>query len=110
MDDKQENRIHTTGEELDTTAPSPLSEEWKMPAPIFRSSSGRLHKDVEQKAAVSFSSAEDLASLPLAATPEVQAHAEPHPKSAALKFVVLALALGAMIAFIILFLTVIYFF
>ena len=102
-------------EDLLTTAPSPQPTVWKMPEPVFRKTSGRLPEAFENlKAPVPPSSpggtpqdepGENVTNDPIAPTTYV----EPKPKSPALKILVVVLGLAAMIAFIAVFLIILYF-
>src|SRR5690348_15810236 len=90
-------------DELNTTAPQDNRPTvWKMPEPIFRRTSGRLPQGFEKQ----FSSAESSGP----ASPAIDTYVEPKPKSPTLKIVVVGLAVTAMVAFIIAFLTIIYYF
>jgi hypothetical protein len=96
--------IEEFDEEINTTAPQDKPATWTMPAPVFRKTSGRLPKAFENRLdkadAVQINSGPDV----------VDSDSEPKPKSHTLKIVVVALALAAMIAFLVVFLTVVYFF
>ena len=101
-------------EDLLTTAPSPQPSVWKMPDPVFRKTSGRLPEAFENlKPPVQSSPdetpqnepSENVTNDPIAPT----SYVEPRPKSPTLKIVVVVLGLAAMIAFIAVFLTIIYF-
>lgn len=100
------NNIRAMDDELNTTAPQSELPVWKMPEPVFRQTSGKLAKGFEKQ--VGFAGATndvDAASLPNAySTPE------PKPKNPTLKIILVVLGLIAMIAFLIVFLTVVYFF
>jgi hypothetical protein len=77
-----------------------------MPAPVFRKTSGRLPKDFEKRIG-------EVGAVNIVSEPDQPASSsipEPRPKSPTLKIVVVALALAAMIAFLVVFLTVVYFF
>ena len=77
-----------------------------MPEPVFRKTSGRLPE----------SFVKDRQIVPGVSSPENADFADPNsltgpgPKSPTLKIVILALALAAMVAFIAVFLTLVYFF
>ena len=92
--------IFKTDDDLKTAVPNMKPDEWKMPDPVFRKTSGRLPESFVQK-------------HPPVIEPEVDVQSsslpQPKPKSPALKMVIVALALTAMIAFIAVFLTVVYF-
>src|SRR5687768_4565864 len=99
-------------EDLLTTPPNPQPSAWKMPDPVFRKTSGRLPEAFENLKPPDVGSpdgsshdATDVIDDPVAPT----SYVEPKPKSPTLKIVVVVLGLAAMIAFIAVFLTVIYF-
>jgi len=101
-------------DDLDTTAPNPEPAAWTMPEPVFRKTSGRSAEAFESLAPPVPSSAEgssqndasgNASDAPIAPPPYV----EPKPKSPALKIALIVLGLAAMIAFIAVFLTIIYF-
>ena len=92
-------------DELNTTAPQDKPAAWKMPEPVFRRTSGRLPKGFEQQFAPT---GEHDNSAPSPGS--VQAYVEPKPKSPTMKIVVVALAIVAMVAFLIAFLSLLYFF
>ena len=93
-------------DELNTTAPQDKPAPWKMPEPVFRRTSGRLPKGYAEESASVFASRESSES----SQDSVRAYEEPKPKSGALKLVVVVLGIAAMIAFIAVFLTFLYFF
>jgi hypothetical protein len=95
-------------DDLNTTAPNPEPEVWKMPEPVFQCTSGKLPQGYE-KEVMAFSSAE--ASVPPSSSAPVPAAPEPviKPKSSALKLMLVLLGIGAMVAFLVVFLTVVYF-
>lgn len=102
-DDAHDNVEEEFDEDINTTAPQekPPSA-WSMPEPVFRRTSGKLPGGFEKN----YSVAEvDESSADSVETSET----EPKPKSPTLKIVILAIAILAMIAFLIVFLTVIYF-
>lgn len=96
---KPRQDIFETDDDLETKIPDIKPAEWKMPDPIFRKTSGRLPESFVQK--------HQPVVEPDGDAPSVLPKAE--PKSAALKMVIVAIALAAMIAFIAVFLTVVYF-
>ena len=99
------DNIPVIDDELDTTVPQSDPPAWKMPEPIFRRTSGKLPKVLaEENRSVPSSELHDTPEAPALAAPEVR------PKSSALKLVVVVLAFAAMIAFLIVFMTVLYFF
>ena len=105
--DAPEN-VEEFDDDINTTAPQDKPATWTMPAPVFRKTSGRLPKDYENS--VNEQSAVKIASEPDESSNSVASYSEPKPKSHTLKIVVVALALAAMIAFLVVFLTVTYFF
>ena len=102
-----------TEDELDTTAPNSKPDVWKMPEPVFRRTSGKLPKGFVDKP-------EDPPTE--SSGDDVQAHSSPEvmpmeiaapdikPGNPTLKIVLVLLAVGAMIAFIVVLLSVVYFF
>jgi hypothetical protein len=105
------NRIESIDDELNTTAPQSKPDVWKMPEPVFRRTSGKLPKAFADKATEVIESDGDVqAHSSPEMTPPAIASPDPKPKSPILKLVLVALALGAMIAFIVVLLTVVYFF
>lgn len=124
MDDKANEVADAVDEEdLNTTAPNPTNEdlnitapnpptEWRMPDPVFRKTSGRLPQGYEKElenARAEHAAADRQAAQPESTPPEV-ADPEPSPKSSTLKLILVLLGLAAMIGFIAVFLTVVYFF
>ena len=99
-------KVEEFDEDINTTAPQEKSSVWKMPAPVFRKTSGRLPKDFERR--VGEMGAVNI--VPESDEPSGSSIPEPRPKSPTLKNVVIALALAAMIAFLVVFLSVVYFF
>jgi hypothetical protein len=94
-------------DELSTTAPNPPDEDvWKMPEPVFRRTSGKLPEQFEKQIAESSSEPQtDMSDIP----PTSDTYVPPKPTSGVLKMIVVGLALAAMIAFLIVFLSVVYF-
>jgi hypothetical protein len=90
----------TTAGDPKTTAPDIPADEWRMPEPVFRKTSGRLPEGFAQK---------PQAVGEADTGPAVHAAPEPRPKSHSLKIVIVILAISAMVAFIAVFLTVVYF-
>lgn len=101
------DKVEEFDEDINTTAPQDSAPSWKMPAPVFRRTSGRLPKDFEKRTGEV--GAVKIISEPSETISLDASLSEPKPKSHTLKIVVVALALAAMIAFLIVFLTVIYF-
>lgn len=102
------DNVEEFDDDINTTAPQDKPGTWKMPEPVFRKTSGRLPKAFENR--VDEVGAVQIASEPDESSNSVASYSEPKPKSHTLKIVVVALALAAMIAFLIVFLTVLYFF
>jgi len=101
-------------DDIDTTAPSPRyvdnsdPGEWKMPEPVFRKTSGKLPTGFQKK----FETDDTTSPPPTISSDGAVAipSTEPRPKSPTLKIVAVALALAAMVAFLVVFLSVVYFF
>src|SRR5687767_11241431 len=94
-------------DELNTTAPQDTSTPWKMPEPVFKRTSGRLPSGFEKQFASDAAGEHDT---PTPSFDSVEAYVEPKPKNPTLKFILVLLGMLAMIAFIAVFLTVLYFF
>jgi hypothetical protein len=117
MDDK-DNKVDSTlaDDDLNTTAPSPRPEVWKMPEPVFRQTSGKLPRGFEKNYAPSETTSaetgsENESNERVAGSEEIPTtNVEPAPKHPTTKLVLVFLGLAAMIAFIVVFLTVVYFF
>ncbi|HUR99166.1 MAG TPA: hypothetical protein VMZ26_13955 [Pyrinomonadaceae bacterium] len=110
MDDKANGAVPAADDEdLTTTAPNPQPNVWKMPDPVFRKTSGRLPKAFEREY---FTEAPTQENPKPAAASDVNPpnHTEPAPQSPTLKIVLVGLGVLAMIVFIAVFLTVVYFF
>jgi len=105
LPDELPDNLEEFDEDINTTAPQDKPSVWKMPAPVFRKTSGRLPKDFERLVGEV-----DVVSEPDDSSNSVASYSEPKPKSHTLKIVVLVLALAAMIAFLVVFLTIVYFF
>ncbi|MEO8572700.1 MAG: hypothetical protein ABI481_01935 [Pyrinomonadaceae bacterium] len=110
MDDKANGVVEAADDEdLSTTAPNPRPNVWKMPEPVFQKTSGRLPERFETKF---FAESETQES------PKPVGTSDPNPipqveqpvKSATLRIVLVLLGVAAMIGFLILFLTILYFF
>jgi hypothetical protein len=98
----------TLDDDLNTTAPQSTPAVWKMPDPIFRKTSGRLPQGFERE----YFDEPDTAQSPRLAAdidPNPTPHIEPKPKSQTQKIILVLLGVAAMVAFIALFLTVLYF-
>src|SRR5688572_21095424 len=96
-------------DDVNTTAPQSSPVAWRMPEPVFRQTSGKLPQGFEKNYAAEDSPDPD----PPAADMSVgmsDSIAEPRPGSSILKIILVILGLTAMIAFIVVFLTVVYFF
>ena len=114
MDDNANGVAQPVDEDLNTTAPNPPLK-WQMPAPVFRKTSGKLPQGFEKE--FEKAKAERAVSAPEPAkevAPEISetetSVTEPTPKSSTVKLVLVVLGLAAMIGFLIVFLTVVYFF
>ncbi len=110
MDDKPNGVVPAVDDEdLNTTAPNPEPKVWKMPEPVFRKTSGHLPQSFERESFFGSETQEHVKPDALHEsdpTPQL----EPAPKSPTLKIILVVLGLAAMIAFIAVFLSVIYFF
>jgi hypothetical protein len=110
------NNIPVTEDDLNTTAPNPQPDVWKMPEPVFRRTSGRLPQSFEKNyGSPSEDSGAAAADIdPPAANAEnaelSTAHLEPKPKHPTVKIILVLLGLAAMVGFIVVFLTVLYFY
>lgn len=120
MDDKDkkvESTFADDDDDLNTTAPSSRPEAWKMPEPVFRRTSGKLPRGYEQNYVPSGTASaetvpENESDDRVAGSVETSSstYVEPSPKHPTVKLVLVFLGLAAMIAFIVVFLTVVYFF
>ena len=96
-------------DDLSTTAPNPPNEDtWKMPDPVFRKTSGKLPQGYDREV-MPFS--EEISEPPASAPPASIIPASPvvKPKSSVLKLILVMLGIAAMAAFLVVFLTVVYF-
>ena len=111
MTSERKQDAFVTEDDLTTTAPNIKADAWSMPAPVFRKTSGRLPESFVKHTPVippsEISETPDTSEAPNLLTPNPPVEAG--PKSPTLKIVVVALAVAAMVAFIALFLTVVYF-
>lgn len=111
MDDNPNSVTLTDDDELNTTAPASRPDVWKMPEPVFQQTSGKLPTGYERNYSGDPTPATESATAnEPAASVTVADAAEPKPKNPTLKIVLVILGLAAMIAFLIAFLTIIYFF
>ena len=94
-------------DDLNTTAPNPEPEAWKMPEPVFQRTSGKLPQGYE-KDVMAFSAA-DTSAPPSSPPFTAASESVVKPKSSALKLMLVLLGIGAMVAFLVVFLTVVYF-
>ena len=104
------NNIPTIEDDLNTTAPQSSPAVWKMPEPVFRKTSGKLPQDF-LKDGVAVASPEN--SIPPASPvggAAIESEPQVEPRNPTLKLMLVLLGLVAMVAFIVVFLTVIYFF
>ena len=116
MDDNPNSVPLVDDDDLNTTAPSPRPNVWKMPEPVFRQTSGKLPTGYErnysadptpatESATANEPTADDISSPGASINP-----VEPKPKNPTMKIILVLLGLAAMIAFLIVFLTIVYFF
>lgn len=118
MDDNPNSVALSDDDDLNTTAPSPRPDVWKMPEPVFQQTSGKLPAGYERNYSDDPTPATESASSSGNEKPVVDlgpenisaSLPEPKPANAKLKLVLVFLGLAAMIAFIVVFLTVVYFF
>jgi len=99
------DKLEEFDDDINTTAPQENpAVAWTMPVPVFRKTSGRLPKDFAKRDGAPGNIAEPLQQASTSLNPD------PRPKSPTLKIVVIALAVVAMIAFLVVFLSVVYIF
>ena len=106
------NKKPEIDDDLNTTAPQSEPDAWKMPDPVFRRTSGKLPQGFAREqmgdgtGEISVPPAEPSSDpgVPIMPAPVVK------PQSPILKMLLVLLGLGAMIAFLVVFLTVLYFF
>ncbi len=112
MDDNPNSVALSDDDDLNTTAPSPRSDVWKMPEPVFQQTSGKLPTGYERTYSADPTPATESATAnePTGADIGIADAADPKPKNPTLKLVLVLLGLAAMIAFLVAFLTIIYFF
>lgn len=106
--------IQDADDDLDTTAPQSKPDAWKMPEPVFRRTSGRPPRGFEETFGATISSDPepsntDTLKQPTADVPDTS-DAGPETKNPTVKLVLVLLGLAAMVGFISVFLTVLYFF
>jgi hypothetical protein len=110
------NNIPVTEDDLNTTAPNPKPDVWKMPEPVFRRTSGRLPQSFLKNYSSPSEGAEPAAAdidPPTASVENAElstAHLQPKPKHPTVKIILVLLGLAAMVGFIVVFLTVLYFY
>jgi hypothetical protein len=113
MDDNANGVAQTVDDEdLNTTAPNPPLE-WQMPAPVFRKTSGKLPQGFEKEfeKARTENSAKVADDKPIEDPVKLdQSYNDLTAKHSTLKLVLVLLGLAAMIGFLIVFLTIVYFF
>jgi hypothetical protein len=113
MDDKANGVAHTVDDEdLNTTAPNPPVK-WQMPEPVFRRTSGRLPQGFEKEfeKARAENSAKVAGDKPIEDPVKLdQSYNDLTAKHSTLKLVLVLLGVAAMIGFLVVFLTVVYFF
>lgn len=108
MTSEPNNNVPTLDDDIDTTAPQSRPSVWKMPDPVFRKTSGRLPQGFERENFAQ-SDTEEGGEATEPSDPNPTPYIEPKPKSQVLKILLVVLGLAAMIGFIAVFLTVIYF-
>lgn len=108
----KDNTMDTAPEiedDLNTTAPQSKPAPWSMPEPVYRQTSGKLPQGYA-KSVDSEMSSDEIISVP----PNNSSDSDPVPASRpfnpTLKIILVVLGLVGMIAFLVVFLTVIYFF
>jgi hypothetical protein len=111
MDDKVNGVVQAADddEDLTTTAPNARPNVWKMPDPVFRKTSGRLPKTFEREYFTEASTQESPKLPAEVDDPNSTPVNESGPQSSTLKILLVVLGVLAMIAFIAVFLTVVYF-
>jgi hypothetical protein len=113
-DDLNTTAPNPVDDDLSTTAPNPPHEPvWKMPEPVFRRTSGKLPEGYEKNYAPTPADPESRAVVE--GPPAVEAYSSPpppvvKPKSSVLKLILVLLGIAAMTAFLVVFLTFVYFF
>lgn len=113
-DDLNTTAPNPVDEDITTTVPNPPDEPvWKMPEPVFRRTSGKLLEGFERNYPSEPPAPESTAVVE--SRPEVEAFGSPthpvvKPKSSILKLILVLLGIAAMTAFLIVFLTFVYFF
>jgi len=105
--DRENIAAGTDEDELNTTAPQSEADVWRMPEPVFRRTSGKLPQglvrdDVEAEVA----SGEPVVD----GEPVLDTVTPVEPKNPTLKIILVLLGVVAMVAFLIVFLSVLYFF
>ena len=117
MDDKPGVEATTLADDdLNTTAPQSQPTPWRMPEPVFRKTSGKLPEGFERNYGGAVADAPEASSdgdsrvSSSADDNPSNSYVEPTPKSSILKILLVVLGLAAMTAFLVVFLTVVYFF
>lgn len=116
MDDNPNSVSLTDDDDLNTTAPNASTDAWKMPEPVFRKTGGKLPQGFEKTYEPDLAASAEPAAVNDTPVVDLEAGnipasiAEPKPANAKLKLLLVFLGLAAMIAFIVVFLTVLYFF
>ena len=103
------NEIPVVEDDLNTTAPQSKPEAWKMPEPVFRRTSGKLPQGFEKIAGIPSEQSQQSEISGSSAQP-ANLTPDPKPRNPILKIIVVVLGLVAMIAFLVVFLTVVYFY
>lgn len=112
------NDIPVAEDDLNTTAPNPKPDVWRMPEPVFRRTSGRLPQNFQKNYGSPSEGSEPAAADidPPAVVADAEngesstAHLQSKPKHPTVKLILVLLGLAAMIGFIVVFLTVVYFY
>ena len=115
MDDKNSNVALTIEDDVDTTIPNMKPDAWAMPEPVFRRTSGKLPQGFERNyGTVVPAPAEptdgDKAPAGEPGTASTSSsYVEPTHNNPTVKIILVVLGLAAMIAFLVVFLTIVYF-
>lgn len=114
MDDNANSVAQTVDEDLNTTAPNPPVK-WQMPEPVFRKTSGKLPQGFEKEfeKARTENAAKVAGDKPIEDQDPIkldQSYNDLTAKHSTLKLVLVLLGVAAMIGFLVVFLTVVYFF
>ena len=118
MDERENNTNPDVDPDQVTTASSPRPDVWKMPDPVFRRTSGRLPQGYEKElanaraeaAAEQHTTPDQPPSAAVIPTTSENPNPQPATDRSAVKLILVLLGIAAMIAFIAVFITVVYFF